>query len=190
MELAPIAVVILAAGQSRRLRRPKQLVLLDGEPLVHRAARIALDAGIGRVRVVLGACAEEVMAALGSLPVKCAFNQEWESGMASSIRVGVNGLSCPTLLMTCDQPGVTAEHLRALAAAHQASPETIVASAYAGAIGTPALFPAKRLDQLRALQGDRGARGLLQGERVQALPLPGGELDVDTVEDLERLARR
>ena len=181
-----LTLVVLAAGGSRRLGRPKQLVLLEGEPLVRRAARIAFEAGLGAVRVVLGCEAERVGAALEGLVVDTRVNPRWAEGMASSIRCGLGGLTGPVLLLTCDQPAVSAAHLRALAARAEAAP--IVASAYAGARGVPALFAARLLGALRALEGDRGARAVIAGaEQVAEIPLPGGERDIDTGDQLRAL---
>jgi CTP:molybdopterin cytidylyltransferase MocA len=106
-------------------------------------------------------------------------NQQWQEGMASSIRAGVNAApgADGILLMTCDQPAVTAAHLRTLIAA-----DRVCASAYSGRRGVPAYFPAALFPDLLRLTGDTGARGLLQD--APAIELAGGDLDVDTGEQL------
>jgi len=112
-------------------------------------------------------------------------NEQWEGGMASSIRVGVRACGIVAkqaegvVVMTCDQPAVTSQHLQKLMLRHE-----IKASRYAGRNGVPAFFPKKYFDTLMALEGDAGARALLQDARYEELE--GGELDVDTVEDLAR----
>jgi CTP:molybdopterin cytidylyltransferase MocA len=178
------AAVVLAAGASTRLGEPKQLVMLGGETLLERAVRVAHEAGCVPVVVVLGAAAELVAARcdLGSAVV--VVNEAWEEGMASSIRVGIGGVGGAdgVVLMTCDQPAVTAEHLLALMAG-----QVTTASAYAGRRGVPAYFPAASFPALMELTGDAGARELLRG--AATVELVGVELDVDTATDLAEATR-
>lgn len=180
MTIGRTGAVVLAAGASVRFGSPKQLARLDGETLLERAVRVAREAGCEPVVVVLGASAELIRAqcVLGDAVV--VVNEDWTSGMGSSIRCGVAELrdvdGC--VLMTCDMPAVTAVHLRALMTG-----ET-TASAYAGRCGVPAYFPAERFAELVKLHGDSGARALLGDAR--AVELAGGEMDVDTVVDLDR----
>jgi molybdenum cofactor cytidylyltransferase len=184
---------VLAAGGSSRLGRPKQLLVLDGEPLVRRAARAAIEAGLAPVVVVVGAHEAEVRAALAGLPVEIAPNAAWERGMAGSVRIGVARLAAEgagaAALLVCDQPGVTAAHLRALDDALRTSGAPIAASAYAGAHGVPAVFAASLFEELSGLAGDRGARAVIARDpsRVVAVALAGGELDVDEPGDWDRL---
>jgi len=176
-----MTAVVLAAGASVRLGQPKQLVRLSEETLLERACRTAREAGCAPVVVVLGSEAEQIQAQCDLSDAVVVVNDEWSEGMASSIRVGIRALhdADGVVLMTCDQPTVTAAHLRAL----MASGET-KASAYAGRRGVPAYLPASAFAQLMKLRGDAGARDLL-GE-AETVELVGGELDVDTAEDLER----
>ena len=177
-----VAGVILAAGASRRLGEPKQLVRLGAETLLERAVRVAVDAGCGPVIVVLGAASAAILANSMLAPAQIVLNPSWEEGMASSVRAGLGALPPGTraaLLLTCDQPAVTAEHLRCLATE---APQEPVASAYAGRHGVPAYFPSSAFKELLQLTGDQGARRLLAAGR--ALDLPLGEVDVDTPESL------
>jgi molybdenum cofactor cytidylyltransferase len=184
-----IAAVVLAAGASTRLGEPKQLVKLAGETLLERAVRTAREAGCGPVVVVLGAEQERVRAGCALGDAVTAVNDEWREGMASSIRVGIRTLLANAgdvdgaVVMTCDQPAVTAAHLRALMASG-----TVTASGYAGRRGVPAYFPAAAFAGLMALRGDAGARELLVGAGV--VELAGGELDVDTAAELKEAERR
>ncbi len=192
-----VAIAILAAGASTRMApRKKQLVELGGEPLVRRAARIALASRAAHVAVVLGAYADEIAPALAGLAITRLDNAAWAEGMASSVRVAAEwaaslgasdasfgasdaSLGASALLLcVCDQPAVTTAHLDALIAAHVADPARTIGSAYAGAVGVPAVMPRARWRELLALRGDRGARALL-GQDALALPLAGGEHDVD-----------
>jgi molybdenum cofactor cytidylyltransferase len=180
-----VAAVVLAAGASTRLGEMKQLVFLGDETLLERAVRVAREAECSPVVVVLGAgCAQVVGNSLLGDAVQV-INDKWEEGMASSIRLGVNSLGFASkevdgvVVMTCDQPAVTAAHLRGLMGAE------MKASRYAGRNGVPAFFPREDFGRLLELTGDVGARELLRG--APFVELAGGELDVDTPEDLERM---
>ena len=182
------AAVVLAAGASARLGEPKQLAMVGGERLLERAVRVAREAGCAPVVAVLGARAEEIRAACGLGDALVVVNEGWGEGMGSSVRVGV-GAVCEAVhdaggavVMTCDQPAVTAEHLLVLMATGEAT-----ASGYAGRRGVPAYFPAEMFGALMELKGDAGARELLREARV--VELTGGELDVDTAEGLTEARR-
>ena len=188
--MQPLTVVVLAAGASARLGRPKQLVAWRGETLVHRAARLALASEVGAVRLVTGHQAEAVAGAVADLPVTCLHNPRAAEGLASSLHRGLEGLDTAVLLLTCDQPLLTAEHLRALVDTWRRTGAAAVASFYDGVPGVPALFSAPLLPELRALQGDQGARAVLRRHPVECVPLPGGGVDVDTEEDVRGLLLR
>jgi molybdenum cofactor cytidylyltransferase len=182
----PVPAVILAAGASRRLGRPKQLVMLEGETLLRRTVRAAL-AGCSPVLVVVGARAREVEASLALMPVQVVENPEWEEGMAASIRAGVRALpaGCPAaLFLVCDQPAVDGTLVKHLVELRRADPDAVVACAYGNTRGTPSLFPARCFPQLLLLRGDRGARDLLAAPDVLTVPFPGGAEDVDEPGDL------
>ena len=180
-----IAAVVLAAGGSRRLGEPKQLVKIGGETLLERAVGTARAAGCAPVVVVLGAAYVEVLARSGLGDAVPVINDKWAEGMAGSIRLGVRTLGFVAkdaegvLLMTCDQPAVTAEHLQRV----MMRPE-VKASRYAEHNGVPSYFPKKYFSELMALVGDAGARELLAQARFEELA--HGELDIDTAEDVAR----
>jgi CTP:molybdopterin cytidylyltransferase MocA len=181
----PVAAVVLAAGASSRLGQPKQLVRLAGETLLERAVRVAGKAGCGPVVVVLGASAEKIQAECSLGDARIVVNKDWAEGMGSSIRAGVGALEgvkgC--VVMTCDMPTVTAGHLRRLMGSN-----SVTASAYAGRRGVPAYFPSAVFSNLMELRGDSGAKGLLQ--EAACVDLVNGELDVDTVGDLNEATGR
>jgi len=193
MPVKRIAAVVLAAGASTRLGHPKQLLLHDGEPLVRRAARAALEGGAEPVVVVLGAHAELVRRALDGLPVSAVVNDAWETGMASSIRVGTQAAldaGCDAVLVTlADQPLVDAAALRRLVAAFPGR-HGVVASTYGDALGVPALFAREHAASLLLhLTGDAGAGGWLRarGHAVTRVAMDEARLDVDTASDVARL---
>ena len=175
-----VAAVILAAGASTRLGEPKQLVTLAGEPLLKRAIRIATQAGCARAIVVLGASATAILDQCNLSPAQVVINEAWQEGMASSIRAGITalaGTADAAILMTCDQPAVTAEHLAILI--HKGRDlEDVVGSSYGEMRGVPAYFPGTRFSELLVLAGVIGARHLLASSYT--IPLSGGELDIDT----------
>jgi molybdenum cofactor cytidylyltransferase len=177
-----IAAVVLAAGASRRLGELKQLIRLDGETLVERAVRVCREAGCEPVVVVLGASANLVRQSCVLGDALVIVNEQWADGMASSLRAGVRALEPDVegcVIIACDQPAVTAQHLRDLIASGDTT-----ASEYVGRRGVPAYFPAGMFPALMRLYGDAGAREMLKETR--AVKLPGGELDVDTPDDLAR----
>ena len=162
---------------------PKQLVRLGAETLLERSVRVASEAGLYPIFGVVPAGLAFGSGTHGMLPV---VNHDTAGGMASSIRLGLRtalGGDIPlagVVLLTCDQPAVTADHLRQLCHGD----DQVRASLYAGKKGVPAYFPASALPELESLHGDSGARDLLNS--AQAIELQDGELDIDTVADLER----
>ena len=194
LEMMPFAVVVLAAGESRRLGQPKQLVPYRGRPLVTHAVQTALAANLGPVYAVLGANALAVRGALAGLPVHCLVNDGWAEGIGSSIRAAVSLVATTpvggVLLMLCDQPDLTPDHLIHLNGVHQLVRAPIVASHYAGVNGVPALFTRELFPELQALAGDTGARCVINADprRLVAVAYPHGVRDVDVPADLEALA--
>lgn len=185
--------VILAAGASTRMGTPKQLLPLDGLPLLLRAVDAALASPAWPVVVVLGANAEQIRPVLARRPVLIAENSAWAEGMAASIRAGVTTLRQfslaldAALIALCDQPAFSTEVIAQLVAAYRASGRRIVAARYAGRNGAPALFSREHFPTLTALTGEEGARALLNGDAasVAAIDLPSLAQDLDTPADYE-----
>ena len=176
--------LILAAGESSRLGQPKQLLQKNGETLVHRAARVALEAGCSRVLVIEGAVS--LRAALTDLPIELVTCRDWKSGPGASLRAGAHAAGEDgVLVMLVDQHRVTAEHLRALLEA----PGEVAAAHYAGALGVPARFSPKHTAVLRGLPDDGGAKHWLRANAQLVTPvvLPDAEVDLDTPEQLREL---
>ncbi len=186
-----LGALVLAAGAGERFGGPKQVAQLDGVSLVARATRLALPLCPAGIVVVTGAHAEDVGAALSGLAARIAFNPDWRSGIAGSLRRGIQAL--PTgvsacLVMLCDQAAVDGEDLERLIAAWVAAPDRVAAARYAGGLGAPAIFPAAFWPELCVLGGDRGARTLIASlAGVSAVEMPHAAHDVDTRGDLEAM---
>lgn len=184
-----IHVVVLAAGASTRFGSTKQLVRVNGRPLMHTVVSRAVELAGHSVTVVLGAHAGELAPLLKHTPASVSVNRDWSEGIASSIRDGVAhipGTADGVLLMLADQAAVTTEDLRRLAGAWRRNTNAIVAAQYAGTLGVPAIFPRWCFRELNELRGDRGAQALVQRhiDRVVRLPMPSAALDIDRPEDL------
>lgn len=180
---------MLAAGAASRFGSAKQLLPLNGEPLVRAAASRAARIVGSSLLVVLGARADELAQVLGGY--RCVSNPHWREGIGSSLRTGVAALppDCTgVLILLADQAAVTVEDLEELADTWRLQPTRIAAARYDNTLGVPAIFPRSSFPQLLALEGDTGARALLKQspERVLEVPLPHAALDIDTPEDWQR----
>jgi molybdenum cofactor cytidylyltransferase len=201
MPRAPVIdAIVLAAGQSARLGQAKQLLRFAGRTLVARAVAAVAGATPRRLLVVVGARAPAIRAALATLavPVEVVDNPDWQAGIGSSIRAGLQALDAAAdpadgvLLAVCDQPLVEAAHFARLAAGFTATPRRIVASYYAGSAGVPALFPRDHFAELRDLPATSGARRIIARHAAQVVHMPCAEaaFDVDTGADYKRLLAR
>lgn len=184
------AIVILAAGESRRMGTSKQLLMVENTPLLRRSAEIAVRT-TQPVWVVLGANESAHRGVLSGCSCKIVVNPNWREGMGTSIQLGLASVcneardASAILLMVCDQPLVTTAHLLSLLAQSTLHPSSRIASGYADTMGVPAIFPKTFFSQLMKIPPSMGARKLLADnpETVVTVPLPGGEIDLDTPED-------
>jgi len=192
--MSRIGCAILAAGASRRLGRPKQLVFWRGHELVRHLALQALSSRASEVSIIVGAHAERVVPVVSDLPVSCIMNLGWREGVSSSIRCATHwatqkGLEA-LILMASDQPHLDMYHLDELVSEHE-NGATQVASRYGGdggGAGVPALFGESVFRRLFTLSGDTGVCSLLRGEpRTRTIDWPAGEIDIDTSDDLALL---
>ncbi len=185
----PTAILLLAAGASSRLGRPKQLLIYQHQTLLRRAVETAVTAAEGgSVVVVTGALHEELLPELAGLPVAVVRCREWERGMGASLKTGLTVLEATVgalesvTVMLCDQPHVTPALLRQLRETYAATGHAIVAAEYAGVYGVPVFFGAAALPLLRALPDTAGAAQLLKQhpQLVATVPFAAGAVDVDT----------
>jgi len=188
-----VVIVLLAAGEGRRFGSTKQLADIDGEPMVRRSARRAIDSG-APVIVVTGADAERVEDALTGLSVHVVRNAAWAEGMGSSLATGIRKLrqQCPhatgALLCLADQPMIEQDLLKTLIDRHRVAGDRILASEHAGIVGPPVLFPRDCFEALSHWSGAHGAHDLLKRESARVERFSNhGSVDVDTSDDLQRV---
>lgn len=186
-----IAGILLAAGASTRMGRPKQLLPFRGTTLVRHAAQTMLASVCSPVSVVVGCESDRVRAELRGLDVTIVENPNWERGIGMSIAAGVTFLEtvlpqkpAGALLMLCDQPLVTSELLDTLARALESGEYLAAGSSYGGTIGVPALFSRELFAELKLLEPASGAKAVLtrHAARVATVPFPPAATDVDTTE--------
>ena len=186
-------IIILAAGSSSRLGKPKQNLIYKGQTLLQKAIDTAYSSVCKPVIVVLGANEQLIGPTIANKPVNIIHNPEWGEGMASSIRFGIIELKkiepqvTSVILMICDQPFVSTSLLDQLV---QPIPgKGIAACAYNNTTGVPAFFSAEYFNELLLLQGHEGAKKLLlkYPDAITIVPFPLGNIDIDTVEDFEKL---
>ena len=188
---ARVAGMVLAAGGSRRLDQPKQLIEWKGHPLVWHAATAALEGGLDPVVVVTGCEAARVRDAVADLPVEFVHNPDWEAGQSTSFKRGLAATQArvnAVVAMLADMPFVDAAVVQSVLARYRETMAPLVAPSVQGRRANPALFDRVTFKDLAEIVGDRGGRVLF--DRFDAAWVPWDErirFDVDTPEDLEWL---
>jgi molybdenum cofactor cytidylyltransferase len=188
-------IIILAAGESKRLGQPKQNLVFRGKTLLQRAIDTALDAACSPIVLVLGAN-EEQISIQPHTKISILQNPDWPEGMASSIRLAIREMIEQkvesTIIMLCDQPFVDAELLNAMLQEQKDTGKSIIACSYKGATGVPVLFNRSLFPDLLLLKGHEGARKILQdhADDIAKIPFENGGIDIDTMEDYEGLVGR
>lgn len=198
MTRATHVAVVLAAGGSRRLGRPKQLLTRDGEALVHRAARLAQETSPQRLLVIVGADRDAVVAALSDVDCEVVFNSEWERGLAGSVHAAAAMLDehdGPVLILGCDQPALTHTQLQALLDGAATAASHCAATLHDGLPGIPAVVPRTFLSQALIPDGqpDRGLGAQLRAlprDAIFALDAPELGFDIDTEADVHAAIAR
>lgn len=184
------SVVLVAAGASKRLGHPKQLVKLNGQTLLRRQSELALELSTDVV-VVLGSEAGSMLSEVKDLPVTVVINQLWSNGMASSISAGVQQLSRNSracLILLVDQWLLSSRTLKPLVSAWQQCPDEIwqCTNASKTAKGPPVIFPANFYSDLSNIDGEQGAKSVIQANlsMVNSVQLEAAFTDLDTPEQL------
>lgn len=188
VEPAPIAGLILAAGMSRRLGRPKQLLLIDNKPLLAHVVERALRSRLDVVTVIVGHEAEAVRSAISPYDVEVSVNARFAEGQSTSLLSGVNALPADidaAVVMLADQPGIRVAAIDALIEARRTTRAPIVMTMYGDFRSHPVLFGRETFDALRGISGDKGAREVIQtyGDQVAVVedgrPAPPADVDTD-----------
>lgn len=187
-----VAGVILAAGCSKRLGRPKQLLMWRNHALVYHAASIALQSGLKPVIVITGYAGPDVARAIESLPVQVVNNQDWKAGQGASVACSIKALPedvGAAVFFLSDQPLVPSELVQGLLAFHSENLSPIVAPLVNGRRSNPVLFDQRLFPELSQLSGEHGGRVLFSRYPVKWIDWVSDnvDLDVDTEQDYQRL---
>ncbi|MEQ9405690.1 MAG: nucleotidyltransferase family protein [Cyclobacteriaceae bacterium] len=185
-------LILLAAGSSRRLGQPKQLLEFRKKPLLQHSIDCANRVPFDSCLLILGSNSQIITKRIVPGNFQVLLNEAWEEGVASSIHFGLSELIAKSpgienvLFLLSDQPYLSTSHLNRLLTEHEMG---ITASAYAGEIGVPVIFNRTYFDELLFLDGDQGAKKIVMKHRnkVKIVPFKGGEMDIDTMEDYDRL---
>ncbi|HEY5463665.1 MAG TPA: nucleotidyltransferase family protein [Hanamia sp.] len=190
-------IIILAAGSSSRFGGIKQLLQFNNKTLIEHVIDEAADVELNPVVVVTGAYADEVSKKIDNKKITIVFNEHWEKGMSSGIVTGlqkaliVNNEIENVIIAVCDQPYISSILFQKLSDERRTGGKNIVASSYAGTLGTPALFDKKYFNELLNLKGAEGAKSLIRkyDSETTSVLFKKGNIDVDTQKDYEELLK-
>jgi molybdenum cofactor cytidylyltransferase len=190
-----VSAIVLAAGMSRRMGTPKQLLRLDGKPLLERTLESVRKSRVSEIILVLGFAADKVKEQISLAQLKIIENPDYEQGMGTSLRTGLAAIdpnASAALIVLADQPFVQPETLDTLIEYHSTTSAQIVIPTFNGFRGNPVLLDRAVLPELRGLSGDVGCRAIFGShtEGIRKVPVndPGILLDVDSPEDLNKLS--
>ena len=187
-----IGVVILAAGESKRMGVPKQILPIFGIPMLKYLVDEVLDTEAHPVTVVVGANKTKIVPLLENIPIGIIDNPDWQKGMGSSIKMGLVGSYLITIgfdgliFMTSDMPFVNAEVINKLIKTAREFPDkTIIASKYAGTLGIPVLYKKERFEDILDMKPEHGAKQVFNKYPDEIVPVEFdlGAIDLDTKED-------
>ena len=197
MNSPQVALILLAAGESRRMGTPKQLLSYKGSSLIGHAATTAVASNCTPVIIVLGANSDRISAEIKDLPVQITYNDQWRQGMSMSIARGIKTLLemkvnfDAIIVALADQPLITATVYDRLIDIYRLNRPQTIASNYSNTIGVPALFDRILLPELLKMKQQGGAKQLLHkySDRSFNLDLPEAAIDIDTTADYQRLLK-
>ncbi|WP_071189959.1 nucleotidyltransferase family protein [Trichormus sp. NMC-1] len=190
-----IAMIILAAGASTRMGKPKQLLLYRGQSLIKHTIENAIASVCKPIVVVLGANAENIRSEISEPAIRIVENPDWSLGMSSSIRRGILSIITDyknidaVVITVCDQPFVSYEIINHLASTYNSTKKPIIACEYADTLGVPVLFSQIFFSKLAILSEDVGAKKLIKTHyhEVFSIPFPLGAIDIDTPHDYQQI---
>lgn len=196
MKSPKTGIIILAAGNSSRLGKPKQLLKFQGKSLVQRAIETATKTNAQGSVLILGANLELILTDIRNSKVNVVINKNWKEGMASGMQKGLEYMEkklAPdqVIMMLCDQPFVNSDLLNSLIEKQKETGKGIVACQYNDILGVPVLFTKMYFKELGTLKGSEGAKKVLYSHQddLAQVEFPEGAIDIDTLEDYEKLTK-
>ena len=188
-QTAPIGIILLAAGASRRMGSPKQLLKINNQTLIERAINVTQALDNQQTVVVLGANAEKIKRyILPQANLAVIINEDWQQGMGTTLKAGLEFLLAQkqkisgVIVLVCDQPYLTTQKLQELIDLHQTTKAAIIATEYKGIKGVPTLFDSSIFPKLLTLNKDEGARKIIKNYKgeIMTVDFPEGIFDLDT----------
>ncbi|MBB3838048.1 molybdenum cofactor cytidylyltransferase [Runella defluvii] len=188
-----IGIIILAAGESKRMGSPKQLLQIEGKSLIHRTAEIALATDCYPVVMVIGANKPQIAPEIVDLPLTIIDNPMWHEGMSSSVKMGLAGVYMTykeieaVIILVCDQPYLSVSLLERMIEIYTTKKPRLIACKYGEQLGVPALFDRTLFEELLNLKGDKGAKPVLMNHLDEAhiLQFEAGSIDLDTPDEYQ-----
>ena len=198
MKNLKVALVLLAAGESRRMGTPKQLLTYKGSSLVRHAATEAVKSNCEPIVVVLGANSDRISLEINDLPVHIIYNPQWQQGMSTSIATGIAALLEMNIDLNAvivalgDQPFVTERVYNCLTQSYYQNEVKAVACNYSDTLGVPAIFDCTLSPELLDMNHQGGAKQILHrySDRAFNLDLPEAAIDIDTPADYQKLLKK
>lgn len=192
-----VGIVLLAAGSSSRMGQSKQLLKINDRTLLSHVTKVATDANADHVVVVLGANNHAHVEVIRSSNVEIVINKEWKTGMGSSLKTGLAYLRTrdpdleAVLVMVCDQPKLTTQHLQQLIEKFTRKEKGIIASYYGQMPGVPAIFDRRYFDAITSLENNEGAKKIILRNPADTMMIefPDGSIDLDTPDDYQRFQK-
>lgn len=188
-----IGIIILAAGESKRMGSPKQLLQIEGKSLIHRTAEIALATDCYPVVMVIGANKPQIAPEIVDLPLTIIDNPMWHEGMSSSVKMGLAGVYMTykeieaVIILVCDQPYLSVSLLERMVEIYTTKKPRLIACRYGEELGVPALFDRTLFEELLDLKGDKGAKPVLikHLDEAHILQFEAGSIDLDTPDEYQ-----